>query len=203
MIAVPPRAQALDPDVSPEPKILPLFLHEVFEGIARRVPDQGAVDLPGAGSQPRRSFTYAEIDALADALAARLAPFVTGESVVAILLPRSSHLVYVAQLAVMKAGGAYTCIEPGTPPERARFILEDSRAVAAIADSGAAEMRGLRYSRFIHGLRLAGIIIDRKSLAEIAIHDPETFDAITERVRSEVEKADAAVASRSRALVTA
>ncbi len=143
MIAVPPRAQALVPGVSPGPEVLPQLLHEVFEETARRVPDQVAVDLPAAGGQPRRSFTYAEIDALADALAARLAPYITGESVVAILLPRSSHLVYVAQLAVMKAGGAYTCVEPGTPPERARFILEDSRAVAAIADSGAAEMRAL------------------------------------------------------------
>src|SRR4051794_40794589 len=125
MIAVPPRAQALDPALSPSPEVLPALLHEVFEGIARRVPDQIAIDLPAAGAQPRRRFTYAEIDALADALAARLTPFVTEESVVAILLPRRGHLVYVAMLAVMKAGGAYTCVEPGTPPERARFILED------------------------------------------------------------------------------
>ena len=63
--------------------------------------------------------------------------------------------------------------------------------------SAAAEMRGVRYSRFIHGLKLAGIELDRKSLSEIAIHDPETFDAITERVRSEIEKADEAVRART------
>jgi large subunit ribosomal protein L20 len=62
--------------------------------------------------------------------------------------------------------------------------------------SAAAEMRGLRYSRFIYGLKLAGIGLDRKSLSEIAIRDPETFDAITAKVRAEVEKADAAVAAR-------
>src|SRR4029077_4928536 len=43
----------------------------------------------------------------------------------------------------MKAGGAYTCIEPGTPPERARFILEDSGAVAAITERAGGESRGL------------------------------------------------------------
>ena len=69
--------------------------------------------------------------------------------------------------------------------------------------SAAAEMRGLRYSRFIQGLRLSGIGLDRKSLSEIAIHDPETFDAITARVRAEVEKADAAVAARPKAVLTA
>src|SRR3954463_4233500 len=63
----------------------------------------------------------------------------------------------------------------------------------------AAEMRGLRYSRFIYGLRLANIRLDRKSLSELAIHDPETFDAITDRVRAEIEKADAAVAARQAA----
>ena len=63
--------------------------------------------------------------------------------------------------------------------------------------SAAAEMRGLRYSRFIHGLHLANIALDRKSLSEIAIHDPETFDAIAGRVRDEIEKADRAVAART------
>src|SRR5215468_5168423 len=54
--------------------------------------------------------------------------------------------------------------------------------------SAAAEMRGIRYSRFIHGLKLANIELDRKSLSEIAIHDPETFDAITTLVRNELDK---------------
>ena len=63
----------------------------------------------------------------------------------------------------------------------------------------AAEMRGMRYSRFVYGLKLAGIKLDRKSLSELAIHDPETFDAIMARVRAEVDKADAAIASRQKA----
>jgi non-ribosomal peptide synthetase-like protein len=143
MIAPPQGAQALDSGVGPSRELAPRFLHEIFERTARRVPGQAAVELPAAAAQPRRRFTYAEIDALAEALAARLAPHVTGESVVAIVLPRRSHLVYVAQLAAMKAGGAYTCIEPGTPPERARFILEDSGAVAAITERAGGESRDL------------------------------------------------------------
>ncbi len=66
--------------------------------------------------------------------------------------------------------------------------------------TAAAEMRGLRYSRLIHGLRLAQIGLDRKSLSELAIHDPETFDAIVARVRGELDKHDAAVAARRPAL---
>ena len=66
--------------------------------------------------------------------------------------------------------------------------------------SAAAEMRGLRYSRLIHGLKLAKIGLDRKSLSELAIHDPETFDAIVARVREELDRHDAAVKSRQPAL---
>ena len=40
-----------------------------------------------------------------------------------------------------------------------------------------------RYSQLIHGLQKAQIILDRKSLAEIAIHDPETFTRIVEMVK--------------------
>lgn len=64
--------------------------------------------------------------------------------------------------------------------------------------SAAAEMRGLRYSRLIHGLRLANIGLDRKSLSEIAIHDPETFDAIIARVRAELDKFDASLRERQK-----
>lgn len=63
--------------------------------------------------------------------------------------------------------------------------------------SAAAEMRGLRYSRFVHGLKLAQISLDRKSLSELAIHDPETFDTIAGLVRSSLDKADAALAAKS------
>jgi large subunit ribosomal protein L20 len=65
--------------------------------------------------------------------------------------------------------------------------------------SAAAEMRGIRYSRFIHGLRLANIGLDRKSLSELAIHDPESFDAIVSRVREQLDKHDADVAARQKA----
>src|SRR3954464_9246702 len=57
-----------------------------------------------------------------------------------------------------------------------RARKRDFRKLFIVRLSAAAEMRGLRYSRFIYGLRLAGIRLDRKSLSELAIHDPETFD---------------------------
>ncbi|MCC7420273.1 MAG: 50S ribosomal protein L20 [Planctomycetaceae bacterium] len=43
--------------------------------------------------------------------------------------------------------------------------------------------RGLRYSQFIHGLKLANIALDRKALSELAIHNPEVFDEIVALVK--------------------
>jgi large subunit ribosomal protein L20 len=50
--------------------------------------------------------------------------------------------------------------------------------------NAAVRQRGLRYSEFIHGLNKANITLDRKQLSEIAIHDPEAFDAVVEQVKA-------------------
>src|SRR5206468_6664475 len=44
--------------------------------------------------------------------------------------------------------------------------------------NAACRMRGLRYSEFISGLQRGLCMLDRKSLSEIAIHDPATFDEL-------------------------
>jgi large subunit ribosomal protein L20 len=80
-----------------------------------------------------------------------------------------------------------------------RAKKRDFRKLFIIRLTAAAEMRGVRYSRLIHGLRLAKIGLDRKSLSELAIHDPETFDAIVARVRTEIDKHDAEVTDRQKA----
>ena len=49
--------------------------------------------------------------------------------------------------------------------------------------NAATRLHGLRYSEFIHGLQKAGIELDRKSLSEIAIADPQGFDTIVEEVK--------------------
>src|SRR5436305_6185812 len=59
-----------------------------------------------------------------------------------------------------------------------RAKKRDFRRLFITRLSAAAEMRRLRYSRFIYGLRLSGIGLDRKSLSDMAIYDPDTFDAI-------------------------
>ena len=50
--------------------------------------------------------------------------------------------------------------------------------------NAACRMRGLRYSQLIVGLLRAQVELDRKSLADVAIHDPETFTQIVELARA-------------------
>jgi len=52
------------------------------------------------------------------------------------------------------------------------------RINAALAPSG------LSYSRFIHGLKLANIALDRKILADLALNDAAAFSAVVERARA-------------------
>ncbi|MBV9111144.1 MAG: AMP-binding protein, partial [Gemmatimonadetes bacterium] len=110
----------------------PRPLHRLFERQVAATPNAEAVRAAGA------SVTYAELDAEANALARRLAARGVGpDHVVALLLERTPR-VYAAMLAVSKAGGAFLPIDPATPPERIRFMLEDAGATVAVTERACA-----------------------------------------------------------------
>ena len=48
----------------------------------------------------------------------------------------------------------------------------------------AARLNGLNYSQFMHGLKVAGIELDRKVLADLAANQPEAFAALAGQVKS-------------------
>ena len=52
--------------------------------------------------------------------------------------------------------------------------------------NAAAREHGLSYGRFIHGLSLAGVEIDRKVLADIAVHEPDAFKALVDQASAAV-----------------
>ena len=49
--------------------------------------------------------------------------------------------------------------------------------------NAAARREGMSYSQLMHGLKLAGVELDRKVLADIAVRDPETFRRFAETAR--------------------
>jgi len=52
--------------------------------------------------------------------------------------------------------------------------------------NAACRQNGMSYSRFIAGLRVAGIEVDRKVLADLAVTDPAAFTALVEKARAAV-----------------
>lgn len=50
--------------------------------------------------------------------------------------------------------------------------------------NAAARLNGTTYSRLMHQLKLAGIDMDRKVLAELALHDPDGFSAIVKQANA-------------------
>jgi large subunit ribosomal protein L20 len=81
----------------------------------------------------------------------------------------------MAKQAVMKSGN-YAYI--GRKQKK-----RDFRALWITRISAQAKVNGINYSQLMHGLKLAGINLNRKMLAEIAVSDKEAFAAIVEKAK--------------------
>jgi large subunit ribosomal protein L20 len=87
-----------------------------------------------------------------------------------------------------------------------KFAFRDRRAkkrkfrqLWIIRLNAACRERGLRYSQLIAGLHAAQIELDRKSLSEMAIHDPPGFDAVIAEVKKALEAAPQAAKPKKEA----
>ena len=63
----------------------------------------------------------------------------------------------------------------------------DFRSLWIVRISAAARLNGLNYSQFMHGLKLAGIELDRKVLADLAAKQPDAFTAVAVQAKSALE----------------
>ena len=68
----------------------------------------------------------------------------------------------------------------------------DFRRLWIVRINAAAHIHGMSYSTFIDGLKKAGLEIDRKILADIAVRDPQAFGVIADQVRQALDGAKAA-----------
>ncbi len=94
-----------------------------------------------------------------------------------------SKLYRTAKEAVLRAG-VYAYRD-----RRAR--KRDFRSLWITRLAAACRAREVRYSRFIHGLKNAQVILNRKMLSELAIHDPAAFDKLVEIAKQNLGKAAA------------
>ncbi|HET7489437.1 MAG TPA: amino acid adenylation domain-containing protein [Acidimicrobiales bacterium] len=103
-------------------------VHHLVEAQVRRSPAAVAV------VDASRSLTYAELDERADGLARRLRSIGVGPDVVVGLCMSRNVDMVAALLAVLKSGGAYLPLDPSYPPERLRFMLDDSGARVVVTE---------------------------------------------------------------------
>jgi large subunit ribosomal protein L20 len=89
---------------------------------------------------------------------------------------RRKNTITVARQAVEKAGQyAY---------RDRRNKKRNFRALWIQRINAAARAYGLTYGRFINGLGRAGVVIDRKILADLAVREPEAFKALVDKAQS-------------------
>ena len=86
------------------------------------------------------------------------------------------QLIRTAKQAVMKSGQyAY---------RDRRTRKRDFRSLWIVRINAAAHECGMSYSRFMNGLRKAEITVDRKMLADIAVHDRPAFSALADKAKA-------------------
>ena len=101
-------------------------VHELFEQQVKQTPDAVAVVYEG------NQLTYEEINRRSNQLAHYLREMGVGPEVkVGLFVERSLEMV-VGLLGVMKAGGVYLPLDVGYPPERLRFMIEDSEVAVVV-----------------------------------------------------------------------
>jgi large subunit ribosomal protein L20 len=66
------------------------------------------------------------------------------------------------------------------------------RSLWIVRIGAAAKLNGISYSQLIHGLKVAGIELDRKILADLAVKDPAGFTALTDSAKSALSSKTAA-----------
>ena len=67
-----------------------------------------------------------------------------------------------------------------------RVRKRDFRRLWIARINAAARINGISYSQFIHGLSIAGVEVNRKMLADLAVHDPAGFTALVEQAKTHV-----------------
>lgn len=117
-----------------------MLLTDLFASTVARHPELPAIELPpGKGRASRLTVTYAQLAHLSSQVAAALTQHVAAESMVVVLLPRTSAWLYAAQIGALQAGAAHVCLDPSFPDAHFAHVVRDARAVAIVTDATGAE----------------------------------------------------------------
>jgi amino acid adenylation domain-containing protein len=129
-------------------------VHEAFEAQAKHRPDALAVIFE------EEHLTYGELNARANQLAHYLRRMGVGAEMPVGLLLESSTEMIVGLLAILKAGAAYVPLDPGYPPQRLSYMLEDARISLVLTQRHLAEKLS------VEGVRVLCLDVDAPRFAD-------------------------------------
>ena len=120
------------------------LLTDIFAHNVALHPDVVAIDVPPGRERAHRQLTtYAQLDRAASDVAQAVGEGIAkysghaqeNESIVAVLLPRETASLYASQLGVLRAGAAFTCLDPLFPIDHIRAVLVDADARVILTDA--------------------------------------------------------------------
>jgi non-ribosomal peptide synthetase-like protein len=125
------------------------LLTDLFAHNVALHPDVVAIDVPPGRERAHRQLTtYAQLDRAASDVARAVSEGIAkysghvhtkyaqeNESIVAVLLPRETASLYASQLGVLRAGAAFTCLDPLFPNDHIRAVLVDADARVILTDA--------------------------------------------------------------------
>ncbi|OIW25405.1 non-ribosomal peptide synthetase [Coniochaeta ligniaria NRRL 30616] len=113
------------------------FLHQLVESQALKDPNKTALEFVSGfqGARPiSKTWSYRSLDENGNRVARMLQRYVKTGATVAVLFDKCPE-AFFSILGVLKAGCAFVALDPGSPPSRKQFILEDSRASVLLTSS--------------------------------------------------------------------
>ncbi|KAL8401440.1 hypothetical protein RB596_008297 [Gaeumannomyces avenae] len=133
-----PSLFSITPASNPELPSEVVFLHQFVERMALSSPERAALEFVSSfkpdGEPMRRIWSYEELEANGNRIANLLEPHTQTGGIVAVCFDKCPE-AYFSILGILKAGCAFVALDPGAPPARRQFILEDSGATALLTDT--------------------------------------------------------------------
>jgi non-ribosomal peptide synthetase-like protein len=162
---------------SPQSEVRVQCLHQLFELQADNYPQQPAIveSVSAALAGRARVLSYGEVESQSNQLARLLrSGGVEVGSRVGLLLPRSPEL-YIAILAILKAGAAYIPLDPEYPADRIEYILSDCAVQTIVTTSELADLKQIQVKNIVCVDRIEGELAVESS-ARLSLEEVTTSE---------------------------
>ncbi|MDQ1354513.1 MAG: Amino acid adenylation protein, partial [Acidobacteriota bacterium] len=121
-------------------------IHRLFEEQAEKSPDRIALIGGGDSHHVRSTYlTYYELNECSNRLACLLMQKGVGQDTIVGIIMDSSPDMIIGLLGILKAGGAFLPIDPGSPAGRVKTMLDDCRATILVTKSAVIELTNFSY----------------------------------------------------------